>query len=146
MEQASIRSAHLGSKRHPNGTHVGSGDSPAIAGRGAFVSVALTSVDAAMLTNACVYGCRDLRKIAAVLPTSTMRPAYITAIRSANPANSDGSWLMTRIAVPCCCLIRYRRATMSVCRDASSLLVGWSSISRAGKNEMAGAARRVWGG
>ncbi|CPN95672.1 Uncharacterised protein [Bordetella pertussis] len=48
----------------------------------------------------CVYGCIACSITSAALPVSTMRPAYITATRSASPATTARSCVIHIKAVP----------------------------------------------
>jgi hypothetical protein len=53
-------------------------------------------VDGETETSASVYGLRGSRMTSSALPSSMIRPRYITAIRSAITQASERSWVMKR--------------------------------------------------
>ena len=77
---------HLVWNGHPEGGFIGLGISPS--------SVAETSEEAAK--RAFVYGCAIASRISSVLPSSTIEPRYITAMRSAIYETTFKSWEMKR--------------------------------------------------
>ena len=92
-----MRSEQRGSNWHPIRTLQESGGSPGITANRPELRSPPTNGVFASCTKARVYGWSGCRKIWEVGPTSTICPAYITASRSAKPANRVGSWLITAI-------------------------------------------------
>ena len=83
-----------GWNRHPGGIFVGSGGSPSRTGRSMPPASGTTS------SRARVYGCRGRRSTSSVGPSSTIRPRYITATRSATVQARPRSWVTMMIDSP----------------------------------------------
>ena len=85
-------------------------------------------------SSASVYGCRGREQhLRRAVPCSTIRPAYITATRSAISATTPRSWVMSRIAGAVLGL-EPLAAARRICAwiVTSSAVVGSSAISTAG--------------
>ena len=91
--------------------------------------------------------CRDAagrRRPASLGPSSTIRPAYITANRSQVEVSTDRSWVMNSSAKP---LSRCSSASSSstwACTITSSAVVGSSAISSFGSHASASAISTRW--
>ena len=86
---------HRGWNRHPAGIRVGSGGSPTSRGRSAASAL---RHDVEQRTRVRVRAARSAPCF--VGPTSTMRPRYITATRSATVHASPRSWVTIRMLMP----------------------------------------------
>src|SRR5258707_1335682 len=73
-------------------------------------------------------------------PISAMRPAYITATRSAVSAITPMSWVISITAAPCWRHRRFSSAMICACTETSSALVGSSPMT--GPGSAAGASAR----
>src|SRR5580658_3527646 len=65
---------------------------------------------------------------------STTRPAYMTTMRSAIPATTPRSWLMSTMDVPNCARISRSKARICACTVTSRALVGSSAITSRGSH------------
>ena len=82
-------------------------------------------------------GCRDgtgARRVRASRASSTMRPAYITATRSARPATMPRSWVISSTAIPRAARRRSSTSRIWAWTVTSSAVVGSSAMSRSGSD------------
>ena len=92
----------------------------------------------------CVYGCIGARSTSATGPSSTIRPAYMTAIRSAISDATPRSWVTKIVPMPSSrCNLRSRISTW-ICTVASSAVVGSSASSKRGPHDSAMAIIARW--
>ena len=91
-DQAGVKNFSLEMPKFGNG----SGTSP-IGGSGKCIMRSRLGADS---SRAAVYGCLGLAKMSSVRPSSTMRPRYITATRSARNRTVVKSWEMYRNEQP----------------------------------------------
>ena len=92
---AATRSAgQRGWNRQPRGIRVGSGTSPSS------TTGSSRSISGTTDSSACVYGCCGAASTSSVGPASTIRPRYITAVRSAMFQARPRSWVTTRTPRP----------------------------------------------
>ena len=73
-----------------------------------------------------------------------MRPAYMTATRSAVSAITPMSWVISMTAAPRSRATRLMSAMICACIDTSSAVVGSSAISRIGSAASASAMTTRW--
>ena len=73
-----------------------------------------------------------------------MRPAYMTATRSAVSAITPMSWVISMTAVPRSRHSRFSSAMICAWIDTSSAVVGSSAISRSGSAHSASASTTRW--
>ena len=135
----SMATGQRGWNRQPGGMSDGSGRSPFRMIRWRRRSGSGTGTTE---MSAFVYGCCAFRITSRVGPSSTIRPRYITATRSASRQASSGSWLTKRAAAPVSCesarISMRSRSRMSTSRlDSAS-----SNRSRSGSAASARATRR----
>ena len=79
----------------------------------------------------------ELPRGVTVVPSSTGRPAYITKTRSAPPATTPRSWVMSTMAELMRSLISIRTSRTCACTVTSSAVVGSSAMRRSGSQAMA---------
>ena len=79
-----------------------------------------------------MYGCRGSRNTSVAGPSSTMRPAYITASRSLTSVRTERSCVMNNIESPSSSCSCFRRRRTCACTITSSAVVGSSAITRSG--------------
>jgi hypothetical protein len=84
-----------------------------------------------------VYGCAGERRIDRTGPCSTMRPAYITATRSAVSAMTPRSCVMSSRPIPNSCFISRSRSSICACTVTSSAVVGSSAMTSGGRQASA---------
>ena len=84
-----------GWNRQPAGMRLGSGVSPVR------ICCSTRSISGTTDSSALVYGCCGSASTSSAVPISTIRPRYITAIRSAMFQASPRSWVTAMIASPC---------------------------------------------
>ncbi len=77
-------------------------------------------------------------------PSSTIRPAYITAAREQTSATTPRSWVMSRQAMPISRLRRSISFSTWLCTVTSSAVVGSSAISSLGSQAIAEAIMARW--
>ena len=85
-------------------------------------------------------GCRGgacCSKISAVVPSSTLRPAYMTRTRSVRPAMTPMSWVMSIVAMPYCSRRWSRTSRIWAWIVTSSAVVGSSAIRSFGSQTSA---------
>ncbi|CUI54149.1 Protein of uncharacterised function (DUF1602) [Achromobacter aegrifaciens] len=92
----------------------------------------------------CVYGWPGRRSTSSTGPISTMRPAYITATRSAVSAITPMSCVTNSTEVPCSRHKRRNSAVICACTDTSSAVVGSSAMMSAGRAARASAITTRW--
>ena len=86
-----------------------------------------------------VYGCAGAAKTSWLGPSSTIRPAYMTAIRWHTAASVDRSCVMKTTASPRRCWRSSSRRSTCACTITSSAVVGSSAISSRGSQASASA-------
>src|SRR5439155_20687641 len=94
--QISCAYGHRGWNVHPVGRSIGLGSSPQILARPRWNFGSGTGTE---VRSACVYGCNGFAMTSSPIPSSTIRPRYITAIRSDMYLVTPTSWEMnTRVS------------------------------------------------
>ncbi len=73
-----------------------------------------------------------------------MRPAYITATRSAVSAITPMSWVISMIATWCSLQSRFISAMICACTETSSAVVGSSAMISSGLAASASASTTRW--
>ena len=137
-------SGQRGLKVHPEGRSVGSGGSPSSPlGRIRYDSSPMVGKAAA---RARVYGCLALKKTSSAGPSSTTRPAYITASRSQTAVSTDRSWVMNSMVSPRSARSPASRASTWAWTIRSRAVVGSSATSSSGSqaSAMAMSTRCRW--
>ncbi len=125
---AGVPKSHRGRNEQPAGGLCRSGGEPGIPAS----SRRAPCSDGNEFSSPLVYGWAGSRWICCALATSTSRPAYMTAMRSASSSNSEMSWVMNRIDRPRRCLSSMIWARMSRCTTTSSAVVGSSMMTSSG--------------
>src|ERR1035441_4822260 len=92
-----VARSDLGANRQPAGGSDRSGGRPPMVSSGCLLSWLSRGIEA---SSARVYGCRVRRKRAPAAAVSTIRPAYMTWTRSAFPAITPMSCVISSIAMP----------------------------------------------
>ncbi len=89
-------------------------------------------------SRAAVYRCRGVSKISVVVPVSASRPAYMTNTRSACPATTPMSWVISRVAMPSVWRSRSNSSMICAWVVTSRAVVGSSAISSLGSADQRG--------
>src|SRR5581483_3028194 len=128
-----IASGQRGWKRQPRGGSIRFGGAPGIEWS------SVVSSEIVERSSSRVYGWAGSAKTSRARPSSTMRPAYMTATRSHDSATMPRLWVMSRSAVP---KFSFRSARMRrICASTitSSAVVGSSATSSFGRRTSASA-------
>ena len=91
-----------------------------------------------------MYGIRGAANTSSTGPDSTTVPAYITCTRSAMPATTPRSWVISMIAAPVRSRTAWRVSRIWACTVTSSAVVGSSAMSRRGSLMTAIAITTRW--
>ena len=92
-------------------------------------------------SRASVYGCAGRAKTVSASPDSTIRPAYMTATRSATSITTPRSCVMRSTPIPSRSRSEPSRSRICACTVTSSAVVGSSAMSSSGSSAMAMAIR-----
>ena len=137
----SVARPHRGANRQPGGGSARSGGSPGMFSSRWLLSWLSRGMEP---SSAWVYGWRMCRNSVPVSAVSTIRPAYITCTRSACPAITPMSCVMSSIAMPSRSLSSSSRARICAWIVTSSAVVGSSAISSFGSQASAIAIMTRW--
>ena len=141
VRHRSVARLHRGANRHPGGGSDRSGGSPPMLSSRCLLSWSSRGIDA---SRAWVYGWRMCRNRVPVSVASTIRPAYMTWTRSACPAITPMSCVISSIAMPSRSFRSCSRARICAWIVTSSAVVGSSAISSLGSQVSAIAIITRW--